>query len=345
MKQKNNSYISIYTDKNDKHSAENTYNIITNKYKCPYCNREFNTWKSMLGHQAKHFRMHEVDQNISALQMRVCNNIYKCDLCDKTFKSKIALKAHQYKHKEKQYEKCLYCKKDFCKSHIKSHIKAEVEKIKKFDNLIENVDYIRCPICNIPKLHLKRHIISEHNISFAEFKSRFPDALISAPTVEQKARESYNKKYGIASRGAAFPHNKINKIEQIINQITDKYVIYADRLIWYSKKENNKYIIHTPDFIIVKPNLIDKYLNIKNNNKCITDEYLRLNILGIIEVFGNYWHSNKFTGISNKQHEQNIINFYKFFHKPCLILWEYEIKNNIEIIKKRINNFINTLKL
>lgn len=43
MKQKNNSYMSIYTDKNEKHSAENTYNVLTNKYKCPYCEKEFNT--------------------------------------------------------------------------------------------------------------------------------------------------------------------------------------------------------------------------------------------------------------------------------------------------------------
>ena len=105
--------MSIYTDKNEKHSAENTYNVLTNKYKYPYCEKEFNTWKSMLGHQAKHFRMNEVNTDICAMNQRISNNEYKCKLCNKTFKTKVALQAHQYKHQEKQYEECPYCKKKF----------------------------------------------------------------------------------------------------------------------------------------------------------------------------------------------------------------------------------------
>lgn len=42
MKFKNNSYILIYTNKNDKHSAENTYNENINTYKYPYYNCKFN---------------------------------------------------------------------------------------------------------------------------------------------------------------------------------------------------------------------------------------------------------------------------------------------------------------
>ena len=236
-------------------------------------------------------------------------------------------------------------KKNFSKVHINTHIKAELRKIKKYENLIENIDYIRCPICNIPKLHLKRHMLVEHNMTYIKFKSQFPDALIVAPKVEQKSREAYNQKYGINSRGAAFQSNGMNNLEKTINSITDENVIYADRLIWYSLKKDDKNIVHTPDFIIVMPELLNDYLNIKNNNKYITNdnEYLRVNIKGIIEIFGDYWHSQKFTGVSNEQHELDIINFYQHFYKPCLILWEHEIKNNIDFIRNKINNFIKNI--
>lgn len=37
------------TNINDKHSMINTFNKLTNKYKCPYYDKKYDTWKSMLG--------------------------------------------------------------------------------------------------------------------------------------------------------------------------------------------------------------------------------------------------------------------------------------------------------
>lgn len=118
---------------NDKHSIINTFNKLTNKYKCPYCDKEYDTWKSMLEHQAVHFRKKEIDINNSTLYQCTHNNQYQCDLCDKSFYTMRALQAHKQMYKEKQYKQCPYCKKLFTLSHIHIHIKAE---LKKYNNLI-----------------------------------------------------------------------------------------------------------------------------------------------------------------------------------------------------------------
>ena len=50
----------------------------------------------------------------------------------------------------------------------------------------------------------------------------------------------------------------------------------------------------------------------------------------LIELYGDYWHRN--------DNPQNRINYFKKFGFDCLVLWESEIRNNINI-EKRIRNF------
>lgn len=45
----------------------------------------------------------------------------------------------------------------------------------------------------------------------------------------------------------------------------------------------------------------------------------------IIEVFGDYWHGTKKTGMTNEQHEQERKDYFKQYGYETLIIWECEI--------------------
>ncbi len=47
----------------------------------------------------------------------------------------------------------------------------------------------------------------------------------------------------------------------------------------------------------------------------------------IIEIFGDYWHSEKITGMIEKEHEQKRINHFRQYGYDCLVIWENEFKN------------------
>lgn len=57
----------------------------------------------------------------------------------------------------------------------------------------------------------------------------------------------------------------------------------------------------------------------------------------LIEMFGDYWHSEKVTGETKEEHEQNRINHFKQFGFDTLIVWETEIGNLIDLKRKLVN--------
>jgi G:T-mismatch repair DNA endonuclease (very short patch repair protein) len=59
----------------------------------------------------------------------------------------------------------------------------------------------------------------------------------------------------------------------------------------------------------------------------------------IIELFGDYWHGFKFTGMCNLVHSIERKEHYKKSGYACLIIWESELKN-IEKLKVKILNFL-----
>ena len=60
----------------------------------------------------------------------------------------------------------------------------------------------------------------------------------------------------------------------------------------------------------------------------------------VIELFGDYWHSEEVTGINERLHEIERTNHFEQYGYNVLIIWENEIKN-IERIKQKLINFNN----
>lgn len=55
----------------------------------------------------------------------------------------------------------------------------------------------------------------------------------------------------------------------------------------------------------------------------------------IIEFFGDFWHGESRTGISNKQHEKERIDLFAQHGYQTLVIWEYELED-IEKVKDRL---------
>lgn len=59
----------------------------------------------------------------------------------------------------------------------------------------------------------------------------------------------------------------------------------------------------------------------------------------LIELFGDYWHSENIVGIARENHMKERIEFFKRYGYKTLIIWHSEIKNNITKVLEKIKNF------
>ena len=308
-------------------------------FKCDVCGKEFITDKSLRCHRALHYRKGGILERKKETQDDLSDE-FKCGKCGKKFKSKVALQHHKI-HCNNRNIICPICKKEFDSIGFTVHYRHCEKEEKKFEGLTEDKQYIVCKICGKKAFHLKKHVKAEHNISVDDYKKQFPGAKIVADDIEEKARQSYNEKFGAPTRGAAFPNDPMNKCEKIIDDITPKNVIYSNSKYYpcYIDKESGKRIVRNPDFIVVDEDYTDIIRKeLENNNKLSKES--KKHIKKVIEHFGNYWHGENKTGKKNEIHEAEVIEDYKKMGKECLVIWEKELKQNIELVKEKIENFI-----
>lgn len=88
----------------------------------------------------------------------------------------------------------------------------------------------------------------------------------------------------------------------------------------------NKYKLNVRGEIMILGGKIPDFVN-KNDRK-------------IVELYGDYFHSKKVTGIESDQHEKERINYFKRFGFDTLIIWERELKN-LKKVENQIIQFNN----
>jgi len=74
---------------------------------------------------------------------------------------------------------------------------------------------------------------------------------------------------------------------------------------------------------------------LKIDGKLINPDFININgQKKIIELFGDYWHGEERTGVSNEQHEQERVNLLSQFGYETLVVWEHELDNENKLKEK-----------
>jgi len=152
--------------------------------------------------------------------------------------------------------------------------------------------------------------------------------------IKEKIKEVWLAKYGVPFPPQSLFINKEgpNKLEQLVDSLSPYYVVYAgDGSYWVRCKGSTR--SRNPDFVVLGDEQFKRYLKGEKLNNLRTS--------ATIEVFGDYWHSEKFTGMDRKTHEQDVINYYKRAGIDCLVLWEGNIHRDSNAAKKKITKFLN----
>ena len=279
-------------------------------FKCDYCNFIAKSKKGLNRHITKN---HKEEKEVVVTD-------FKCDICGKYYKNLSGLNNHRIKtHNANK----VIIKKNNVKN--KPYTRVDIDK-----KIEESEEFVECLICNKKLKCINNLHLSLHNLNTKQYRKKFPNCRMRSKKVCYKALkkmyDTNNKKYGYNNvferediREKALSNscksNEPNKIEQKIIDLNIKNLVFVGNKNFWLKCEDKMRI---PDFIL----------------EPITSTKL------IVEIFGDYWHDEWNTGMSKENHEKNTINMYKKIGYSCLVIWEHEIKENIDFVKEKIINFI-----
>lgn len=124
-----------------------------------------------------------------------------------------------------------------------------------------------------------------------------------------------------------------------------------------TKEERNSWVINWIKAAKMKPNNIELYIKefldftYPNEWKYVGDGSVVLNGFNpdfinangekkIIEIFGDYWHSERVKHRTKEEEEQLRCSRYAEYGYETLVIWENEVKNDIRNVMKKINIFV-----
>lgn len=158
------------------------------------------------------------------------------------------------------------------------------------------------------KIRIKsQRFVGERNPMYGKKQSDEAKIKIGIKSKEKFLKDDVISKYRYS--------RKINKLEEFLLTIFNKNDLDINYVGNYSLWIGNA----NPDFIK------------RESNKAI-------------ELFGDFWHGEEYRKrnydfLSNKEHEQNRINYFKERGYECLVIWENELKN-IDLVINKVRNFL-----
>lgn len=149
--------------------------------------------------------------------------------------------------------------------------------------------------------------------------------LKSATSLEEtkaKTRATMMDRYGVTCP-AYLPSKKGPNVPEALVQGMVPQAIYTGNSDWW------RFLpalgtAKNPDFLIPGPD----------------PDHPRRGVTKVVEVFGDYWHSEKVTGIPNQDHEDRIVSAYAEIGIQCLVLWEGDIKRDQSKVEKLLSDFL-----
>ena len=161
------------------------------------------------------------------------------------------------------------------------------------------------------------------------------------PEVKEKIRQTLIRKKITGPKHAYFkkgqtPWNKNLHFTNHHTETSKKKISIASKKCWQNKEYAMKILS------IKSPNKTEKYLNeilneiLPNKYKFVGDGKKRIGSKfpdfiwkhKIIELYGDYWHRN--------DHLEDKINYYECFGYDCLVIWERDLRQSLELTKIRI---------
>lgn len=139
------------------------------------------------------------------------------------------------------------------------------------------------------------------------------------PEICQKMLDTKLEKYG--SPMGPLCDAGPNGLERKVQALEPRLLFMGNHKFW-------RYLplmgYRNPDFIVPGPD----------------PEHPKRGVAKVVEAFGDYWHSEKFTGTTPEKHEREVIVAYADIGIACLVLWESEVKQDPENVRDRIHKFL-----
>ena len=337
--------------------------MVTHKqklYRCPICGTRVKDVYTFKQHVQQH-------QSI----------LYKCKHCLAVFTSIEDMKAHLCEHmiynmsKKSDYDTCVnprhlkkgfvceHCHKEFIdRKDFYNHIISIQNLIPEspadhfhleMDDKLENKYYVKCAICNQKVFDIKVHVEKYHHTDYQHYLKvynvqDYSDLFKNNPAYKtHRNRVFFNLKPNKKSQNETDirkRRNEMNNLEKRVKGLLPDNIIFADTKFYVPVHENKKMTQRNPDFIIVPEDILAQVNIDIANNGYVVDKDLYNKINKVIEVFGDYWHSQRFTGMTPDNHEQHVKTLYAEAGFNCLIIWEHELED-INTLQEKINKFLN----
>lgn len=113
-----------------------------------------------------------------------------------------------------------------------------------------------------------------------------------------------------------------NVPERRVQELEPRLMYTGDRRFWRWLPRLGRH--KNPDFVLRGP---------------VPDHPFR-DLRKVVEVNGDYWHSEKFTHMWPEEHESELIQAYAEVGLECLVIWESEVKTDPENVKTRLAEFL-----
>lgn len=168
-----------------------------------------------------------------------------------------------------------------------------------------------------------------------EWKEQFYDQV---DKMQERIRETNIKRYGVGHpmQNPDYARNQLqhsrrsgpNSLERKLQSHFPQFLFTGDGSYWRYLPSLGKN--KNPDFIFRGPDPLNPFHDTHS----------------VLEIFGDYWHSERFTQMSNKDHEFITVSAWKEVGINCLVIWESEFKS--ENWQRKVQDYlgkINNTKL
>jgi hypothetical protein len=220
---------------------------------------------------------------------------------------------------------------------------------------IEEIDFVKCKICNVRKKSLVTHIVRLHKVSAKEYKERYNVQLLCKKVqndINSKVSNTLRKQWEQGDYDHLFTWVREENIpEKEIDKISENIVYVGG-----NKKDHKRFWIRTsklrnPDFVVIDDIEYCKKIKDKSwfeKQDIVAEDYLnkKIKIKKVIEHNGFYWHNRRFKEKNEnkdliiKQYEKDMIEDYKKANIECLVVWDFQLQNDKLNTYNLINNFV-----